>query len=384
MKRDNRGMETRIVKTNCRWYVGDRPCAPHKREGVTCAECPHEESVQTRILIVKLAATGDVLRTTAVLEPIRRAYPGAHITWVTAPPAVPLLKGIDDIDRVLPLDAGTTAILATETFDLVCGLDLDAQSTSLAEYARASTKKGYGRTEAGTVKPFDEAGETWLQMSLWDDLKRANERTYQQHMLDVLHLDGSPGKIQVPLEPGAVERAKRKLRQWNVDPARPIIGLNVGAGGRWKKKAWTLEGYTTLSERLHKGLNATVLLLHGPEDTARAAAIRTGVSIPIVDTGGDNTLPQFAAIVNLCSVVVTGDTLALHIAVGLGKRVVVFVGPTSAAELELYEQGVILQGDVDCLGCYLPDCDRQPDCMESIDVETVYQSIRDQLTQVNR
>jgi len=377
-------MENRLVKTNCRWYVGDRPCMPHKKEGVVCEGCPHEEPVQRRILIVKLAAAGDVLRTTAVLEPLRKANPGAHITWLTAPPAVPLLRSNDAIDRVLKLDAGTVTVLATESFDLVCGLDLDAPSTSVTEYARAPEKRGYGRTERGAVRPFDEAGETWLQMSLWDDLKRANKRTYQQHILDILHLEGPPGRICVPLEPQAVERAERKIRQRNIEGNKPIVGLNVGAGVRWKKKAWTLDGYTALAERIHKSLNATVFLLYGPEDASRAAAVRAGVSIPIVDTGGTNTLPEFAAIVNMCSVVVTGDTLALHVAVGLGKRVVVLVGPTSAAELDLYNQGVILQGDVDCLGCYLPDCEKQPDCMETIGAEQVLQAVRGQLAQVER
>ncbi|MFH1739693.1 MAG: glycosyltransferase family 9 protein [bacterium] len=372
-------MSERLIKTSCRWYRGDRPCAPHKREGVTCEDCPYETGIGRRILIVKLAATGDVLRTTALLEPLRRAEPDASITWVTAPPAVPLLENIEEIDRVLPLDAGTLAMLAVESFDLVFGLDLDAPSTSLAEYARSPEKRGFGRTERGAVRPFDPAGETWLQMSLWDDLKKANQRTYQDLMLDVLHLEGPPGRIKVPLLPQHVQSVERRFPDLCADPNRPIIGLNIGAGGRWRKKAWTVEGFAALAERIRWGLNATVLLLYGPDDLDRAAAIRSG-SGPTIDTGGDNTLPEFAAIMNLCSVVVTGDTLGLHLALGLGKRVVVLVGPTSAAELELYGQGAILQGAVDCLGCYLPDCDRDPDCMQSISIDEVLAAIQKQLS----
>ena len=372
------------MKTHCRWYVGDRPCTPHKREGVTCEHCPHEDPVSRRILIVKLAARGDVLRTTAVLEPLRRAEPGASITWVTAPPSVSLLENIKEIDRVLPLDAGTLATLAVESFDLVCGLDLDAPSTALAEYAQAPEKRGYGRTEAGAVRPFDRAASTWLQMSLWDDLKCSNRRTYQDLMLEVIHLSGPPGRIQVPLLPEAVRRVEQKLRDWRADPSRPIVGLNLGAGKRWVKKAWTLEGFTRLAERAYRELNATILLLYGPEDLHRAAAIRTRVSVPMLDAGGDNSLSDFAAIMNVCSVVVTGDTLALHLALGLGKRVVVLVGPTSAAELELYGQGIILQGSVECLSCYLPDCDVKPCCMETVMPEEVLAAVREQLSLVKQ
>lgn len=43
-----------------------------------------------RILIVKLAAIGDVLRTTPLLSGLKRAYPQSHITWVVDKEALPL------------------------------------------------------------------------------------------------------------------------------------------------------------------------------------------------------------------------------------------------------------------------------------------------------
>mgnify|MGYP002392011113 CR=1 FL=1 len=50
----------------------------------------------------------------------------------------------------------------------------------------------------------------------------------------------------------------------------------------------------------------------------------------------------FAAIVNECDLVITCDTFALHIATAMGKKLIVLVGPTSSAELYLYEKGVKL------------------------------------------
>ncbi|HPA46068.1 MAG TPA: glycosyltransferase family 9 protein, partial [bacterium] len=176
----------------------------------------------------------------------------------------------------------------------------------------------------------------------------------------------------------------RAREQWNVDPSKPAIGLNIGAGGRWKKKAWTLEGFQAIAERVHSELGATVLLLCGPEDLDRAEYLLKHVPTPLIDTGGDNSLAEFAAVMNLCDVVVTGDTLGLHFALGLGKRVIVPVGPTSSAELELYGQGTILQGAVDCLGCYLPDCDRNPDCMQSLSADVVWNAVREQFALVGR
>ena len=43
-----------------------------------------------------------------------------------------------------------------------------------------------------------------------------------------------------------------------------------------------------------------------------------------IPTGTENTLRQFASLVGLADVLVTGDTLALHVAVALGKKLVAY------------------------------------------------------------
>jgi len=68
------------LKTDCRHVRWDRPCAPHKLRGKSCAGCDEYEPVARRVLVVKLAATGDVLRTTAFLPAIHAAWPGARVT----------------------------------------------------------------------------------------------------------------------------------------------------------------------------------------------------------------------------------------------------------------------------------------------------------------
>ena len=49
------------LSTDCRHFRFDRPCAPHKREGVSCPRCSHYDRIERRICIVKLAATGKYL-----------------------------------------------------------------------------------------------------------------------------------------------------------------------------------------------------------------------------------------------------------------------------------------------------------------------------------
>ena len=52
-----------VLHTDCRHYQGSMPCVFHKREGRLCDGCVDYDPIRSRILIVKLAAIGDVLRT---------------------------------------------------------------------------------------------------------------------------------------------------------------------------------------------------------------------------------------------------------------------------------------------------------------------------------
>ena len=129
-----------------------------------------------------------------------------------------------------------------------------------------------------------------------------------------------------------------------------------------------------------EGAAPQILLLGGPREAERNARIAT-ISPGAVFLGGSgNSLRQFFALVDLCDLVVTGDTLALHVAAALWKKVVALFGPTSEAEIDLYGRGIKLASDAPCVGSYRTRCDVLPTCMERIRVGQVHDAIRQLLT----
>ena len=58
------------VRIDCRLFRGDIPCSP----GAICENCPDYEPMGKKILILKLGAIGDVLRTTPVLPELHNAH----------------------------------------------------------------------------------------------------------------------------------------------------------------------------------------------------------------------------------------------------------------------------------------------------------------------
>ena len=72
---------------------------------------------------------------------------------------------------------------------------------------------------------------------------------------------------------------------------------------------------------------------------------------------------------------VSADTLAMHIALALGRRTVILFGPTSAPEIELFGLGKKIFPDMDCLACYKTTCDFVPNCMQLITADMVKDAV---------
>ncbi|MEW6234537.1 MAG: glycosyltransferase family 9 protein [Candidatus Omnitrophota bacterium] len=308
---------------------------------------------------------------------IKELYPRSHITWICGRRSFSLIRHISVIDRPLPFTYETMAILDHERYNLCINFDLAVEATALAARAQAEMYKGFGRQRDGAAIALNPEAETWLEMSLWDDKKKANRLTYQAHMRRILGAPEVNHPILATRLPEKQEKARLFAYAHGLDRSRPLIGFNVGAGDRWQHKKWTVEGFVRLGELLREELDGRIMILYGPADAARAREVMAAMTVPFVDAGLRASVLDFFPVLDLCDVVVTGDTLALHAALGLGKKVVCLVGPTSAAELELYGQGIILMGDIDCLGCYRTRCDKDPLCMKLLSPNAVYSAVKE-------
>ncbi|MFH1037090.1 MAG: glycosyltransferase family 9 protein [PVC group bacterium] len=365
-----------MIKKDCRYYLGDRPCRFHKAQGVKCKDCSHYSPFSDKILVIKLDAVGDVLRTTSILPGLKKQFPESHLTWITGEASLPVFINNPFVDRVLPLQPDGLICARAEKFRLSINLDTAPMSASLHALVRAGEKKGFTLDRDGRVSACGPSAEEWLRMSVFDDAKKANHRTCQAIMREILELPPPDGEIVLNLLPEELLRARRFAEEKGLGKQGPVIGFNTGAGRRWKCKKWTEEGTLSLARLCVDRLGATLLLYGGPEEEERnRRLLEMGEGI-FIDTGCRNDLRTFFALLSLPDLVVTSDTLALHAAGGLKKKVVALFGPTSAAEIDLYGRGEKVVSPVPCRCCYRPDCDVVPDCMESITPEMVFEAIR--------
>ncbi len=364
-----------ILKTDCKLFPGDRPCLPNKMEGIKCDNCSYYEPVGFKILIIKLDAVGDVLRTTSILHALKKKYPSSQISWLTRQDAKDLFDSNNLVDSVLLFeDTDTTARLTVEHFDLLIHPDASPVSSALASATNAKVKKGFLLDAKGKVIPADENAVEWLEMGAFDEYKKRNTKTYQQILHEIAGLEYGKGEIILSLSEDEKKLRDQLFESYGLQKYKFIIGLNTGASKRWQLKQWRFEGFRELINKLKAFENTAVLLYGGPSEKERNNLLKNEYD-NVIDTGSDNSLREFFVKLDLSRLIVTGDTLALHAATALKKHVICLFGPTSSNEIESYGRISKIIPDMDCLVCYKPECDFVPNCMDNISADQILNHI---------
>lgn len=346
------------IKADCLHFRGNVPCRPHKETGVHCDGCHDYRPRQGRILLIKLGAAGDVIRTTPLLEPLAQQYPDHALTWVTDfPELVP--ARVHDVQR---LDTPGRVWLESVAWDLVINLDKDRQACALAARVRADRRIGFTLDEGGLCCPVTEgvseqmaaAVRSKFLTGIFDDVNQACTLSYPQEIFTICGYEFRGEKYVVD-RPTAVP-------DFALPGGKPVVGLNTGAGGRWPSRLWPEAYWQDLAGRL-LGSGLAVLLLGGPDEDARnrRLADATGALYP-----GHFDLKTFIGLMDRCDLVVTAVTMAMHIALGLDKKLVLFNNIFNPHEFELYGQGVILAPDQDCTCFFQPRCTHTRFCMETL------------------
>lgn len=327
------------------------------------------------ILLVKLGAMGDVLRTTPLLTELRRKNPDARITWVVDAQCREVLENNPLISRLLNYSQETLALLRKETFDLAVNLDKEAEALETIGAAKAAKKMGFGRSDKGELCALDPLSDYAYRLGIDDDLKfRKNKKTYQEISFEQLGFQFQKQDYLFSVDAPSEAAARRHLETlgftWE-DRGRLVVGLNTGSGARFAGKKLPIETYVDLIEKFDNRMNAVVFLLGGKDELERNREIEKRSRIPVVNTGS-HPIRTFAAMVRRCDLVVSGDTTAMHIAIAVKTPVVAYFASTCAAEIELYGRGKKIVSEISCAPCYLRNCPIDEQCMKDMSAEAIF------------
>jgi heptosyltransferase-2 len=250
------------------------------------------------VLIIKLGATGDVVRTT----PLLRRLSGS-VTWITAAKNAVLLDGLSDNLRHFSWEARARAL--DIPYDLAINLEDTLEAAMFLKSVRPAEIFG-AYSDSSQRLHYTNNSKCWFDLSLIssrgrqeaDRLKLLNRQTYQELIFKGLGFDfaGETYLLPQPIETGLTGD----------------VAIAADAGPIWPMKRWAY------CEQLKRQLEDSGLIVNVlPERSS--------------------LLEHLADVRNHCCVV-GGDSLPMHLALGTGTRCVTLF--TCTSPWEIYDYGI--------------------------------------------
>jgi ADP-heptose:LPS heptosyltransferase len=276
------------------------------------------------ILIIRLKSIGDVLFTLPAVHALRRNFPDARIHFMTSKENAPLLRGFSGIDAVIPVDR---KIYSSGKYFSACA--------STARLLRDLRRPKFSRTI-----DFQGYGETAF-LSWWSGAPERWGRVYQP-VRGCAYTHGIPSDITVhPVESSlmllrecglntgpvcnefvlpydALTAAQQFFTDHRLEAGKPTLFIQPFTSNL--QKNWPMENFLKLATHW-SAQGYQVIFGGGPADRAAlepaiSAGFCVSAGVPLLVTG---------ALMKLSTLIVGGDTGLLHLAVAMGRRVVMLM-----------------------------------------------------------
>ena len=283
---------------------------------------------------------GDVLRTT----PLLRAING-NVYWITQKECIPLLMAGNNLKKIIDVDYAKRE-LRNMSFDLVMCLDDDIKAAELVTKFNSGSLIGSFVDVSGKVSYTDSSKE-WFDMGLIsklgkekaDDLKKRNSKTYQEIIFGMIGKEFKGEEYIINFD-GKLKRNKKKEEM--------LIGIEGRSDKRWPTKQW--DKYDQLGEALR----------------------RDGLRVRFFQQR--EKINEYINDLSECDLIITGDTLALHVSLVLGIKSVSIFTCTSPAEIYDYGRTVKIISPLLERAFYCREYIKE--AVDAISLESVYKAVK--------
>ena len=353
------------------------------------------------ILVINYGGIGDILLSTPLLATLRIAFPHATIDTYIQHGRAGILEGNPDLDNIWITRTrhGVRSYVDfltshTQKYDLALSL---RTSDRQVLFARAAART------AISLLPEKQHTQAWKQrvLSGW-----AYQNLAQHFVFDTLAL----AKILnlTPVYTCRPPSSTRATLTFQANQARlldsgPYAIVHLTPRNRYKE--WCIPGWQTVFAHLHeRGLNIVVLGSDDNHEKSYAHHVLKNCPFKVTNLCGQTSLAEAAALLRDCQLYVGPDTMMSHLAASLDKPTVALFGRW-IAQYPPYHDGLVtnpfilhgatlrqsqhvwlVTGTCSCVEqnqVCADESTRPSGCMQSIDHETVIDTIDRSLTHLN-
>jgi heptosyltransferase-1 len=251
----------------------------------------------SRLLIVRLGALGDIIHTLPAAAALKRKAPGRRLSWLVENKWLPLLEGNPHLDEVVTLDrsSGVSTIasgLSLRRLDFPGAIDFQGLiKSAICSRLAANSVRGFAMAQ------LRERHAAWL----YHETIHSSAAHVIDQNLELAGCSGAPHEFWIP--PGKPEGSL---------PDRDFVLASPLAG--WGGKQWPSDRYAELRTLLaDRGL---ALVLNGPPGS--------GLDHESGLAGLIDATRRAAAVAGV-------DSGPMHLAAALAKPGVAIFGPTDPA-----------------------------------------------------
>lgn len=333
---------------------------------VTKADVGILDDAPRRILIVKPSSLGDVVHSLPLLARLSERFPDAEIDWVIARGLEGLLEGHPMISRLWVIDKDKWKNLGSFT-DMIS--ELLSISRNMKERGYDLTIDLQGLLRSGII--------TWLsgakvRLGLSDSREGSHlfytheaQTGKSRHAVD-RYLDAAR-RLGCPEKPVTFPILAEPYPLSNDDPYAVLV-----PGARWQTKRWPAAWFGALASRLP--ISSFVVGSRG--DAWLADKVVRHSKGKAESLAGKTNLKELATILHGAKYVITNDTGTMHIAAGLGVRVIAIFGPTDPSKTGPYGHGhAVLTKKLPCSPCRNKNNCPELKCMWAITVDDVLETV---------
>jgi ADP-heptose:LPS heptosyltransferase len=310
----------RVLDVTVRSVVGSRP--------VVALGAWRSRSVARRVsgfrrfLVISDIHIGDALIAQPALTALRDFFPDAEIDYAVSRAVAPLIEGLPDATRVLPIFEGTPLPSAADVAAL-------RHLVQRGRYDLCVNCSAFIAPEdvAGPHQPFVNFAAHGAAILRHDnDASRINHFSYEAYRF----IRGVFGAVAQPVRewrfPGmrtsysdaAIEGAARFAESVGLSPGTPVVMYNPDTASRFTMMPFDAQA-DLLQEIVARVPAATTILL-GAGHTAEGIGERLLAALPTSMQQGVHIVPRnlpldvYAALIDFADVFVSGDTGPLHLA----------------------------------------------------------------------